>query len=79
MAAYMEAHPDVSLCGPRILRARAVAQEDGTRGAERLNTIDSMGTRITRARRLQDQSAGAEDAGLSIDASDVFVLSRRGA
>lgn len=75
MVSYMDANPDVMMCGPKVLRAKAIANEDGTREAERLTVIDSLGVTITKSRRLKDRGAGEEDTGQMPEVMEVFTLS----
>ncbi len=75
LTAYMDEHPEVMACGPKILRARAIASEDGTRETDRLTTIDSTGVVMSKARRHRDRGAGEEDRGQYDHVTEVFGLS----
>lgn len=75
LLAYMDAHPDVAACGPKLLRAKAVADDlDGHRETERTTIIDSTGITVYRSRRHTDRGAGEEDTG-QYASGEVFGLS----
>ncbi|MEN9557719.1 MAG: hypothetical protein RL141_88 [Candidatus Parcubacteria bacterium] len=76
LVAFMDAHPDVSACGPKLLRATVVGEsEDGGRTVERTRIIDAMGIAVTKARRFVDRGAGEEDTGQYDADTRVFGLS----
>jgi GT2 family glycosyltransferase len=65
LIAFMDEHPDVDACCPKLLRA--IMQEDthegGIRDVERTDVIDAMGIGITKSRRMIDRGAGERDTG----------------
>lgn len=75
LIAYMDAHPEVMACGPKLLRAHAIASEDETRETERTNVIDSTGIVMRKSRRHFDRGAGEEDKGQYDAATEVFGVS----
>ncbi|MBI4138770.1 glycosyltransferase family 2 protein [Candidatus Uhrbacteria bacterium] len=76
LTAYMEAHPSVGSCGPKLLRAFVNADIDPeTAEATRSDQIDSMGLCIFKSRRVVDRGAGEIDRGQYDDAPEVFGLS----
>lgn len=76
LLAYMDAHPEVGIAGPKLLRAMTVAEgEDGERKTQRTNTLDSTGIVMYKTRRHADRGAGEEDAAQYDQASDVFGVS----
>lgn len=70
---YMDAHTDVDMAGPKLLRSKRVAIDDGTH-TERTNIIDSTGLVFHRNRRFTDRGAGEEDTG-SYDELPPFGIS----
>jgi GT2 family glycosyltransferase len=75
LTAYMDAHPDVAACTPKLLRASMQAGDDERREMLRTTTIDSTGLVITKARRVFDRGAGEEDRGQYDNARDIFGCS----
>ena len=71
----MEAYPEFAACGPKLLRAHAVADYDGRRETERTNTIDAAGLVATKSRRFYDRGAGEDDKGQYDGSTEVFGLS----
>lgn len=62
--AFMDAHPDVASCAPKLLRAVVASPaEDGLSEIQHTRTIDAFGIAITKARRAVDRGAGEEDRG----------------
>lgn len=76
LIAYMDAHPEVAACGPKLLRAflRGTGDDEHSE-TNRSNVIDSTGLLITKARRTLDRGAGEEDAGQYDAAIRVFGIS----
>lgn len=71
--AFMDAHPDVSACAPKLLRAITSGDlEDGRLDAERTRVIDAMGIALTKARRPFDRGAGEEDRGQYDEDTRIF-------
>ncbi len=75
LLAAMDADPGLAACGPKLLRARAVDQEEGRIVTERTDVIDSTGLRISKSRRVVDRGSGERDAGQYDGLTDVFGLS----
>ena len=76
LMAYMDAHPEASIAGPKLLRAFAKTEVDSDeRQTERTDTIDSTGIVIFRSRRHADRGAGEKDLGQYDTATDVFGIS----
>lgn len=76
LIAFMDAHPEVASCGPKLLRAVVTAEgEDGRLEADRTNMIDAMGIGIAKSRRVFDRGAGEEDKGQYDTDLNVFGLS----
>lgn len=76
LIAYMDAHPEVAVCGPKLLRAfMQGSAEEERRETHRSTIIDSMGLLITKARRGLDRGAGEEDKGQYDGQTHVFGLS----
>lgn len=76
LIAFMDAHPEAAVCGPKLLRARIVAEgDDGRPETERTNVIDAMGIVLTKAHRPVDRGAGEEDKGQYDTSPAVFGLS----
>jgi len=75
LVGYLDANPDIMACGPKILRARVIASEEGTRETDRLTLIDSTGLVMRKTRRHRDRGAGEEDRGQYDHATNVFGLS----
>lgn len=72
----MEADPTIDACGPKLLRARAIAGGDEIeRETERTNVIDSTGLVMKRSRRVFDRGAGEEDKGQYDAQTEVFGFS----
>ncbi|MFA5935834.1 MAG: glycosyltransferase family 2 protein [Patescibacteria group bacterium] len=72
---FMDAHPEIAACGPKLLRAKTVAGDlDGGRETDRTTIIDSAGIVMYRSRRHADRGAGEEDTN-QYAAGDVFGLS----
>lgn len=73
---FMDDHPDVSVCGPKLLRAKVIAEgSDGRMETERTNILDAMGIAITKTRRATDRGAGEEDKGQFDTDTRIFGLS----
>lgn len=72
---YMDSHPDVASCTPKLLRAFIKSVDDDRRETERTNIIDSTGLTITKARRVFDRGAGEEDGGQYDTKTDIFGCS----
>ncbi len=73
--AYMDAHPDVEIAGPKLLRAFRIAdREDGSADYEQTNIIDSTGISILKSRKFVDRGAGEEDHG-QYDGVEPFGIS----
>jgi GT2 family glycosyltransferase len=61
---YAESHPEVSSMVPKLLRATTVAGADMEYPeTEKTNTIDAIGMRMFKSRRVVDYGAGEEDRG----------------
>lgn len=76
LMAYMDAHPEVSIAGPKLLRAFAKTEADSDeRQTERTDVIDSTGISMYRSRRHADRGAGEKDQGQYDALSDVFGIS----
>jgi GT2 family glycosyltransferase len=73
--AFMDAHPDVMIAGPKLLRAVRVTDEEGDEvSIERSNVIDSAGITIRKSRVALDRGAGEEDRG-QYDHDEPFGIS----
>ncbi len=75
LVAEMESDVGLAACGPKLLRAHAVGQEEGRMVTIRTNIIDSAGMVISKSRRVTDRGAGEEDRGHVDRDTDVFGLS----
>ena len=76
LIAFMDAHPDIAACGPKLLRATVSVDSDDTHlSAERTDVIDAMGIAIAKSRRVIDRGAGETDTGQYDSATRVFGLS----
>lgn len=75
LIAAMDADPGLASCGPKLLSARAVGQEEGRMVTERTSAIDSTGLQIAKSRRVTDRGAGEEDRGQYDGRTDVFGFS----
>jgi GT2 family glycosyltransferase len=76
LISYMEAHPEVGTCGPKLLRAVARTDADLEMAeSSRTDMIDSTGLQIKKSRRVVDRGAGEPDSGQYDNADDVFGLS----
>lgn len=76
LIAFMDEHPEVASCGPKLLRATVTAEgDDGRLESERTEMIDAMGIAMTKARRPLDRGAGEEDKGQFDTDTRVFGLS----
>lgn len=75
LIAFMDAHPNADMCGPKLLRAVRVPSETGERDdIEQTNVIDSTGLVLRRTRQAADRGAGEEDRG-QYDAVEPFGVS----
>lgn len=76
LVSYMDAHPDVGSCCPKLLRAvmRAGSEEERPE-VERTNVIDATGIVIRRSRRVVDRGAGEEDRGQYDSVREIFGCS----
>ncbi len=64
LIAFMDAHPEVAVCAPKLLRTITSGNgDDGRLESERTQIIDAMGITLTKARRPIDRGAGEEDKG----------------
>lgn len=76
LIAYMDAHPEVAACGPKLLRAYLQGSADEERRETlRSQTLDSTGLLVKKSRRVIDRGAGEEDHGQYDQSIDVFGLS----
>lgn len=75
LAEAMDAHPDVAVCGPKLLRAFVKSQDEGRMETEHTSVIDSTGLIIKKSRRSFDRGAGEADRGQYDDKVDVFGIS----
>lgn len=75
LTTFMDEHPDIAACGPKLLRAVMQPGDDERRETLRSRTIDSTGLVITKARRAYDRGAGEEDAGQYDQVDEVFGFS----
>jgi GT2 family glycosyltransferase len=76
LISYMEAHPEVGACGPKLLRAIAQTDEDQEMAeSSRTDIIDSTGLLIKKSRRVIDRGSGERDVGQYDNADEVFGLS----
>lgn len=76
LLSYMEAHPEVGACGPKLLRAVAHADTDLEMSeSSRTDMIDSAGLQIKKSRRVIDRGSGEKDVGQYDNADEVFGLS----
>jgi GT2 family glycosyltransferase len=75
LMAYMDAHPDVAACGPKLLRAFVNNVESEEFDVTRSDVIDSTGLVIYKSRRMVDRGAGETDSGQYDQGGEVFGLS----
>jgi len=77
LRAFMDSNPDISICGPKLLRAiaRLAEGEEGGRETERTDIIDSTGIVMFKTRRHADRGAGEKDGKQYDSETDVFGLS----
>ncbi len=71
----MESDATLAACGPKLLCARTVGQDEDRMVTERTNVIDSTGIVISKSRRVTDRGAGEDDRGRFDRDTDVFGLS----
>lgn len=72
--AFMDAHPDVAIAAPKLLRAIRRSTDGGSNDIERTNIIDSTGLSLRKSRAIVDRGAGEEDRG-QYDGVDPFGVS----
>lgn len=72
--AYMDAHSNIAIAGPKLLRATRQAVDGGSNDVDRTNVIDSMGLALRKSRMIVDRGAGEEDRG-QYDGVDPFGVS----
>lgn len=75
MMRYMDEHPHVSACCPKLLRMAPSPDEDDPLAAVRSNIIDAVGIVMRKSRRAYDRGAGEEDAGQYDAPGEVFGAS----
>ena len=76
LISYMEAHPEVGACGPKLLRAIARTDEDQEMSeSSRTDMMDSTGLLIKKSRCVVDRGSGEKDNGQYDNADEVFGLS----
>lgn len=76
MVEFMDAHPEVSSCCPKLLRAVLTkGAEDERPDVERTNVIDATGLLFRKSRRVVDRGAGEEDRGQYDALTDVVGCS----
>lgn len=64
LLAYMDAHPDVAIAGPKLYKASQVtSQESESVSIEQTDVLDSMGLVLHRGRNSSDRGAGEADRG----------------
>ncbi len=76
LIAHMDAHPEISIAGPKLLRARTKTEADSDeRQTERTDILDSTGIVFYRSRRHADRGAGETDQGQYDASQNVFGIS----
>ena len=73
--AYLEAHPEVDACQPKLLRAHLKYSDADNKLTVRTRTLDVTGLSFSRALRAFDRGAGEEDRGQYDQSPDVFGVS----
>lgn len=61
MYEYMEAHPEIDGCTPKLLRAHLRYVDIDNKETVRTNILDSTGMSVSRSLRAYDRGAGEED------------------
>ncbi len=69
---FMETHPEVDACMPKLFRAYLRATETEQIKTERSKTLDATGLVITKSRRAYDRGAGESDVGQYDNAYKIF-------
>ncbi|MFA6099402.1 MAG: glycosyltransferase family 2 protein [Patescibacteria group bacterium] len=69
---YMEAHPEVDGCTPKLLRAHLQYSDIDNKMTIRTNVLDATGLSLSRALRAFDRGAGEEDRGQYDLSPEVF-------
>jgi len=72
---FMDAHPEVAACAPKLLRMGPPEDADDPFSAPRASVIDAMGIQMSRSRRATDRGAGEEDRGQYDAEHEVFGVS----
>lgn len=69
---FMESHPDIDACMPKLRRAYLRATETEQIKTERSEVIDATGLVLTKSRRAYDRGAGEPDMGQYDEAHSIF-------
>jgi GT2 family glycosyltransferase len=73
MRAYLDEHPEVAVCTPKLLRAFAHSfGDDGQPHIEHSLVIDSTGLVLTKSRQIKQRGAGEEDRGQYETTTEIF-------
>jgi len=72
---FMEAHPEVDACVPKLLRAHLKFTDADNKATVRTNILDATGMCVSRSLRPYERGAGEEDKGQYDLAPDVFGAS----
>ncbi|MDD5438260.1 MAG: glycosyltransferase [Patescibacteria group bacterium] len=72
MHEYMESHPEIDGCTPKLLRAHLQYIDIDNKETIRTNVLDSTGMSMSRALRAYDRGAGEEDKGQYDSSREVF-------
>jgi GT2 family glycosyltransferase len=69
---YMESHPEIDGCTPKLLRAHLQYSDIDNKVTVRTNILDSTGMSMSRALRSFDRGAGEEDKGQYDNSLEIF-------
>lgn len=72
MFEYMETHPEVDGCTPKLLRSHLQYSDADNKVTIRTDVLDSTGLSLTRTLRAFDRGAGEEDRGQYDQSLEVF-------
>jgi len=69
---FMNAHPEIDACTPKLLRAHLQYSDVDNKMTVRTNVLDATGLSVSRALRVYDRGAGEDDRGQYDQTLDVF-------